>query len=263
MDLLGTRIDDMDDATLDGTLNSWLQGNEAKVIATPNPEILLKAQKDTAFRGRLNQSDLNLADGVGLRFAVAALTDEALPHRHTGVDILERLASLCASNGKRLALFGGERGSSEGARHALIKTFPSLDAVAIDPGPLSENASLWTFQTLIAARPAVLAVALGAGKQEAFVAAARAALPTLRIGIGVGGAFEMLAKQKPRAPAWLRRMGFEWLWRVLIEPKRARRIANAVIVFPLFVAWSTLKSRRFFKACQRVFPEIFRQLRGQ
>jgi len=107
--------------------------------------------------------------------------------------------------------------------------------------------------------PDVVAVGLGQGKQEAFMAAASRLLPRVRIWIGVGGTFESLSHQKPRAPVWMRRAGLEWLWRVCIEPSRWRRIVDAVVVFPIIVVLVTLRKRRFFKACRGVFSELFTQ----
>jgi N-acetylglucosaminyldiphosphoundecaprenol N-acetyl-beta-D-mannosaminyltransferase len=262
MMLLGVRIDDVDRAEMDQRLLSWLNGFEPNTVATPNPEMLLLARKDAAFRELLNQSDMNVPDGVGLRFAASALTNERLVNRHTGVDVLTRLAALCAMHGRRLMLFGGGPRSADAAAGALKNIHPNLDVVAMDPGPVDENGRSSLFFNISALKPDVLAVALGHGKQERFIHQAIRHVPSIRIAIGVGGAFEMLGGHLRRSPAWMRRTGLEWAWRLLLQPKRARRIGNATIVFPAVVVWSTLKSRTFLRACRNVFPEILRQLRG-
>ena len=103
------RLDDLSDQELGQLFSDWLNGAKPKIIVTPNPEFLLLARHDKEFAELLSQSDLSLPDGVGLKYAVAALTDQKLEHRHTGVDTLEYLAS----TGARLALVGGKKEITE------------------------------------------------------------------------------------------------------------------------------------------------------
>src|SRR3990167_9257321 len=105
--VFGVRIDDVPPLELRGLISDWLIGEQTRAIVTPNPEMILLARRDAAFRDILNRADLSLPDGVGLRFALPALTSERLLHRHTGVDTLILIAQLCAVAGKRLALLGG------------------------------------------------------------------------------------------------------------------------------------------------------------
>ncbi len=266
-EIFGVRLDDVSGVELDTLLDAWIAGETVRVIATPNPEFLLLARRQPVFRDLLNASDLSLPDGVGLRYAVAALSDRRLAHRHAGTDTLVTLAQISAAHQKRLALIGGEQGTAERTAIELRKRLPSLDVVALDPGVVRGDAVAVSAhdvatEKLRELQPTVLAVALGAGKQERFIRDVLPALPSVRIAIGVGGAFDMLSGRLPRAPQTLRRIGLEWVWRLRLEPRRIRRIANAVIVFPIVVAWGTLKSRRFLRACRNVFPEILAQLRG-
>lgn len=76
-------IDDFSNAELDQQLTEWVNGTVSKFLTTPNPEFLLLARKDEEFRKILQSSDLSLPDGVGLRYAIAALTDKRLLHRQT------------------------------------------------------------------------------------------------------------------------------------------------------------------------------------
>lgn len=265
--VLDVAIDDISGDELSGILDGWLNSTaSAKVIVTPNPEFLLKARRDATFRGALNRADLSLPDGVGLRFAVAALTDGRLENRHTGVDTLERLAKQCARSRKELILFGGDPGVAAKAAATLSDAYPGLVVRGIDPGPVDPDA--FATQTNLDAldRAAVIAVGLGQGKQERIMEilrhAAPANLPELRVLIGVGGAFDMIAGVKRRAPKFVRTIGLEWLWRLAIEPSRWRRIFSAFPVFPAIVIFDTLKHRRFLRACRAAIPEIIRQLQG-
>src|SRR3990167_1701104 len=102
-ELFGVRIDDPSLLELTNILRKWLlEDAPLRMISTPNPEFILLAREDSEFKEILNKSDLSLADGIGLQFAIAALTENFLLHRHTGVDTLELLAQLCHEEKKSL-----------------------------------------------------------------------------------------------------------------------------------------------------------------
>ena len=258
--LWSVELDDLSSIELATKIDAWLNGNSARTIVTPNPEMLLRSRGRNGFRDLLNQSDLRLPDGVGLRFATAALTDGLLSNRHTGVDTLQLIVDRCGE-GQRVVLLGGDPGSAQ----AAAKSFENTSVIGIDPGQLlfdgdRVDVSDDLVQRLQDLQPVVLAVGLGQEKQEMFVKQVKGALPSLRIAIGVGGAFEMLSGQLPRAPQAMRSMGLEWLWRVLKEPSRAGRIIRASVVFPAIVAMESIRRKRFLKAIRRVASEVKKQL---
>ncbi|MFH1089042.1 MAG: WecB/TagA/CpsF family glycosyltransferase [Candidatus Uhrbacteria bacterium] len=251
--IFSLRLDDLSGQELGQLFSDWLNGSEPKTVVTPNPEFCLLARRDKEFAKLLSQSDLSLPDGVGLKYAVAALTDQKLEHRHTGVDTLEYLAS----TGARLVLVGGKKEIAEKAAENLKRKFTSSDIIVIDPGQVPEDGTptMETIEALKKSEPKILAVALGQGKQEKFIAKILPELPSVRIAIGVGGAPDMISGQLPRAPLFMRQIGLEWLWRLVIEPKRWLRIFRAVVVFPAIVIWATISERRFWSACRNVLKE--------
>jgi len=255
-------IDDLSDGELDQILHEWVVGNAQKIITTPNPEFLLLSRHDASFKSILQKSDLSLPDGVGLRFAVVALTDETLKHRQTGVDLVDRLMRIGAETGKRLVVVDGLDRSAEKVKATFEQKYPGIQLSTFQPGSISFPLSESIMNRLNELHPEILLVALGQGKQERFIEDILPNIPSIRIAVGVGGAFDMLSGRKPRAPQILRRLGLEWLWRVLIEPRRIGRIFRAVFIFPLLVISCTLTSHRFWKAVRRVVPEIYRQLTG-
>ncbi|HAU66599.1 MAG: N-acetylmannosaminyltransferase TagA [Candidatus Uhrbacteria bacterium GW2011_GWF2_39_13] len=264
--LFGVRIDDISSVDLERLFQAWIRSDKGHVIVTPNAEFLLIAKKRDDFKILLNKSDLALADSVSLRYAVAALTNQYLLHRYPGVDLVERLCCLSEKENARTLFIGGDPGAAVEAAVRMNERFPHLDIQGIDPGQISlTEESILIPQELIqkinALKPNIIAVGLGQVKQERFIFELKNKCPSVRIWIGVGGAFEMISQQKPRAPKYFTRLGFEWLWRVLIEPKRWRRIMNAVIVFPSIVVYSTLRSRTFIQSSLRVFSEILKQIR--
>lgn len=281
--VFGVKIDDLSLSELEQLILGWLGDGRTHTIVTPNPEFILAARLDAPFRDLLNNADLSLPDGVGLRFAVSALTGKRLRNRHTGVDTLSLLAKICAEKNKCLALIGGNEGVADQAAARLASSYPNLQIQTIDPGQItiSEKNELLTNSSdryiSSISSCTVVAVGLGMKKQEGFMSviapclpAGRRSLQTTRqsserpldgaILIGVGGAFDMLAGTRRRAPLWIRRIGLEWIWRLLIEPRRWRRIFRAAFVFPITVVQDTLKHRRFIQACKDTIPEIIRQL---
>ncbi|MFH1631561.1 MAG: WecB/TagA/CpsF family glycosyltransferase [bacterium] len=260
--IYNVEVDNLTRDNLGQLLSEWLVGNEQKKIFTPNPEMILKTHNDPGFCDLLNQSDLSLPDGVGLCYAARALSDDVdCLHRHTGVDALLTLAKLCSDHDLALVLFGGDPGSAKASSDKLKERFPTLQCIDIYPGYVNiDQVNINQLDVIRRNQPAVLAVALGAGKQEKFIVDYLSSLPSVKIAIGVGGALEMIGGTLKRAPRLMRRAGLEWLWRVIIEPRRAGRIYNASIKFPIIVVAETVKRRRFCKACIQVIPEVMRQL---
>ncbi len=205
--ILGVRVDDVSVDEVTELFTTWLDGNTQHIVVTPNPEFVLLAQHDAEFRDILNASDLALPDGVGLKLAVPSL------HRTTGADGLELLYALCRERGQRIVTLGSA-------------------AADVDAGFVDTELSDVVIANIADRRPDVIAVGLGQGKQEKIIARHRSQWPTAKILIGVGGAIDMRAGVQRRAPALLRRIGLEWLWRLITQPRRLRRIVNAVIVFP-------------------------------
>jgi N-acetylglucosaminyldiphosphoundecaprenol N-acetyl-beta-D-mannosaminyltransferase len=257
--VLGVKIDDLSTQELTAQLSAWLGGERAKMVVTPNPEFVMYAQRDPDFRKLLNEADLSLPDGVGLRFAVAALSNDRLKHRHTGADTLIELASLCAHDHKKLVLLGGSPRKTQRAAASLRDRFVGLDVATFDPGIIDEHHVRLSEATLTGVErlsPHAIAVALGQGKQEKVMAILKDKIPTVRILMGIGGASDYVAMAVKRAPTSWQKYGFEWLWRLIQEPWRWQRILNATLFFPLRVAWATIVTGRFFKAARNVSQEL-------
>jgi N-acetylglucosaminyldiphosphoundecaprenol N-acetyl-beta-D-mannosaminyltransferase len=266
-DVLGVKINDYYETQVLDMVRSWLSEGESKIIVTPNAEFVLQSRKDKLFKERLLRADLAVADSVSIRYAVAALTERRLCHRITGVDLVQSIAELCEKTHKKIMLLGGAPQAAEETAARLKERHPELKVSHANLGHIAYKDGELTipipYQEKIEAElPDVIAVALGQGKQEAFMEALKRGGYQVKVMIGIGGALDMISGKKRRGPKWMRRIGLEWLWRVILEPKRIKRIIKASIVFPTLVALETLKKRRFIKACRNVFPEVVRQLRG-
>jgi N-acetylglucosaminyldiphosphoundecaprenol N-acetyl-beta-D-mannosaminyltransferase len=220
----------------------YLDGEASAKIFTPNPEILLMARTDSLYRDVLNAADLALPDGTGVALIGSIRTGRRV-RRWPGVEIGGLLIRMAAERGITVAFVGGSDGITERAAERWREAVPNAmievvgtrvqfdeDGLACHP---EEEAKLT--HAIATASPSVVLVGLGAPKQERWIARHADAVPSARIMLGVGGAFDMWAGWRPRSPLLFHRLGIEWLWRLALEPRRLGRIIRATIVFPFRV----------------------------
>jgi N-acetylglucosaminyldiphosphoundecaprenol N-acetyl-beta-D-mannosaminyltransferase len=230
------------DAQVRERLRAFLDGDRAAQVFTPNPEILLRARRDPGYAEILNGGDLALPDGTGVAI-VLSMRERRAVRRWPGVELAATLLRIAAERGDRVAFLGSAPGVAERAIARWRSVAPALDAVAVAPGVLvghdgvgvTDEDETATIEAIRRAEPAIVLVGLGAPKQERWIARHAGAFPSVRILMGVGGAFDMWAGRFQRAPGVMHRLGLEWAWRLALEPTRLPRIVNAVVVFPLRV----------------------------
>jgi len=237
--VLGVRMDgDTTEEALAKVL-VFLQDEGQHMVCTPNPEMLVAAQADTHFKDILNEADLNICDGKG----ISMLTRFRIP-RVTGVDFMQDMCGLAATQKKTVYLLGsGVPSVVEACKTTLVHRYRALRIVGTHPGlhitqtkkgiVYSDKENDSVIDDIIMKAPDILFVAFGHGKQEKWIHEQLPHLPSVRIAMGVGGAFDFIAGKARRAPSWMQAVGLEWLWRVVREPKRVVRIAVAVIYFPI------------------------------
>ncbi|MFA6522145.1 MAG: WecB/TagA/CpsF family glycosyltransferase [Patescibacteria group bacterium] len=245
--VLGIPIDVLSDTELEDLLLSWMHGTDQKTIMTPNPEMILAAQKNKTFRDQLIRADLHLPDAIGLCLAIR-LQGNTMPKRQSGIDTLAHLAKLAQTEQKKILILGGAGDHAKRAAIHLAEDFPGLHVQGLNPGALDLlNGELAISNDVVEKinifAPHIIALALPQEKQSAFFSRLPL-LPSVRITIGVGGAADMLSGDLKRAPRWMRKIGLEWLWRLILEPSRIGRIFNAVIVFPLVVFYDNVTSHK-------------------
>jgi N-acetylglucosaminyldiphosphoundecaprenol N-acetyl-beta-D-mannosaminyltransferase len=197
-------------------------GSAPRQVVTVNPEFVMLARHHAAFKAVLDAADLATADGVGILLA-ARLFGDRLPERVGGVELLERVAARAARQGVSLFLLGAAEGVADRAGAALRARYPGLRIVGTYSGSPAPEAADAVIDRIRAAQPQILAVAFGAPQQDLWIARYRTLL-AVPVGIGVGGAFDYLAGAVPRAPGWVQHAGFEWLYRLVRQPWRWRRM---------------------------------------
>jgi N-acetylglucosaminyldiphosphoundecaprenol N-acetyl-beta-D-mannosaminyltransferase len=226
----------------------FLRGNTPRLIVTPNPEMAVLAAKDRTFAGILKSSDLAICDGFGLKLA-GWLWKARVPEVVSGTDFALALAWLCEREGKRLYLLGGLGDVAEKSAKFLRAQFPQLQVVGAESGgTIVREWAKWEqdpylVARLVEARPDVLFVALGHGKQETWIREHLGRVPSVRVAIGIGGAFDYWSGFAQRPPRLVRLVHLEWLWRLIMDPKgRAPRIFDAIVRFPLLALKKRLTS---------------------
>ena len=194
--ILDIKVDNVSLSQAVERVEAWLETAKKHYLVTPNPEIIMLAQTDAAFKKILNQADLAIADGIGLRLADRWLK------RLTGVDLM---LSLIKKGYKTLLI-----GARPGIAQAAAKKLGVFGLTELNTKKINEI------------QPDLLFVALGMSKQEKWIVKN---LPKLNVKVvmGVGGALDQIAKPWLKAPKILQVIGLEWLYRLILQPWRIKR----------------------------------------
>lgn len=250
--VLGVKIDTVDKDSAIKKVRQFLIDGTQHMVFTPNPEMLVDASKNQYFQDVLNAGDMNICDGKGI-----ALVSLGTLKRIPGVDFMEEICKVAAEEGNTAYLLGS--GDEEVVRTCIKRLNiqnSTLKIVGSHPGlPLNvqkmkegkkylvydENQNDAIIDDIIQTAPDILFVAFGHEKQEMWIYEQLQHLPSVKIAMGVGGSFDYIAGKVKRAPKIVRKLGFEWLWRLVMQPWRVKRIWKATVVFVLIFVKKQLK----------------------
>lgn len=196
-------------------------------VVTINPEMISNAVKDTDFAEIINNADLVIPDGIGVEIGLKILGYNV--KRIAGIEFSHRMIEECAKNNQSVALIGAKPEIVKKAKENLIKEFSSLYITYIHYGYFNEDDSI--LAELKIRQPRLVLCALGSPKQEEFILKAKSILPEALF-VGVGGSFDVWSGEVKRAPEIYQKLGLEWLYRTILDPKRFKRIFPTL---PLFV----------------------------
>ncbi|MFH1193430.1 MAG: WecB/TagA/CpsF family glycosyltransferase [bacterium] len=234
--ILGVKIDDKSEKDFLQIIEERLKRGERTFIATPNPEMLILAEKDRGFASILNNANLCIPDGSGLKLG-AKIFGWELKNRVAGTDLMDKICGLSELQNFSIYFLGAMTDVARDAAANIKKKYPGLKIAGAESGGKLEE---WNDRVIVehinAVHPDILFVALGHGKQERWIFENFDKLKSVKLAMGIGGAFDFFAGRVPRAPKWMRNIGLEWLRRLFYEPWRYKRIWNAVIVFP-WMCW--------------------------
>ena len=246
--VLGVPFDHVtiDDAI--GRIEAMIASRQPHYVVTANVDFLVQAHRDVELRRILLDADLVLCDGTPILWASRWLGN-ALPERVAGSDLAPALMRTAAQKGYRVFFLGAAPGVAAQAAERLQQQYPGINIVGHYAPPFANLLEMdheQIAQRIRAAQPDLLLVSFGCPKQEKWIAMHHRALG-VPVAIGVGATIDFLAGRLSRAPAWMRRSGTEWVYRLAQEPRRLfRRYANDLVFFlpTLAAQWWRLGSRR-------------------
>lgn len=231
-------------------IGEWIEGDEKHLhhVCTLNPEFVVIAQRDPVFFTVLNEADACVADGTGIVLA-ARLLAKQLPSRITGSDGIFHIARRAATEGWGIFLLGADEGIAEKTAEILQNQFDGLKIVGTYAGSPADSEADTMINMINASGADILLVAYGAPQQDLWIYQHRERL-NVQMAMGVGGAFDYVVGLVPRAPKWMRQLGLEWLYRLVKQPWRWRRMLR----LPIFV-WLVLRFREKPSKSARTFIE--------
>ncbi len=221
------------EARLDGNTGKMLQ------VAFVNPDCVNIARRDARYRKLVNHAGLVLADGIGMQIA-GRMLQQPFSQNVNGTDLFPRLCERLAQRQGSLYLLGAQPGVAEAVAARVLQEYPGLRVLGARDGYFSVEEEAAVVADIHAAHPDVLLVAMGAPRQDCWIADHAARLGA-GVAIGVGGLFDFYAGRIPRAPQWLRELGLEWAFRLMQEPGRMwRRYLIGNFSFLLAIAMQKL-----------------------
>ncbi len=238
--ILGIRIDNLSKSEINNWLKSVCNDSPSrKFITTLNPEIVLKAHRDKKYREIINKADLSICDGFGLK-ALLRIKGEKIKSRYTGVELVDYVLRLAKEKNINVlsVVWKKSLSSTQEIKEAIEEKYDfQVQAIQFqNPRDFFDNKK--------SKEAEIVFVNFGAPWQEKFIFENRCKFPKAKILVGIGGALDFLTGKMRRAPRWMQKAGLEWFWRLLQEPKRIRRIINAVLVFPWVVLTSDKRQKK-------------------
>ncbi len=233
--ILNVPVDMVDAGEAMGIFRELMKNEECSLIVTPNSEIIVNASKDPELKSIIEQADLVIPDGIGLVYA-SRIMGVPLRERVTGIDFLGAILGYLEETGESIFFLGSKPGDgntlgiAEVAAEKIKEKYRNLKIAGTHHGYFKEPDEPEIVKAINDSGADFLCVAMGSPKQEKFVSRWRNEL-NVKGAIGVGGSLDVWAGTLKRAPEFYRNHGLEWLYRLIQEPSRYKRMA----ALPLFM----------------------------
>lgn len=255
IDILGVQIDGLTPSQSIDVMADYIKKSRHKsmIVVKPYVEFMTRAYRDEKIRQILNQADLCLPDGISLQWAASFLygqpssqptlfrfikslmvyiqrpawRNQVISERGAGVDATKKLLARAEQEGWRVGLVGGKQANVVDRKNAIIKIFPKLELIQVWPGYFNDPEEKEIVEQIKSSRLDILFVARGFPLQEYFINSHQES-GLAKVLIGEGGSFDydQLGGELKRAPQAWRKIGLEWLWRLILQPKRIGRMLS-------------------------------------
>ncbi len=203
-------------------LLGFLKDGGQHIICTPNPEIVMEAQKDRELMEILRAADMVIPDGIGVVWA-SRYSEIKLRERVAGFDLTQNLFREIKDKNVRVYFFGGAPGIAADAAKKMMKVYPGLKIVGTRNGYFTPKDEKDIISEIKKLSVDILLVGLGAPKQEKWIYD-NMRFTGAKISIGVGGSFDVMSGNTKRAPKIFQKLGLEWFYRLLCQPTRLKRM---------------------------------------
>ena len=227
--ILGVPVDAITMGEAVARIDSFIEKRTPVLVATANAEMLMRATHDGALRRILQGAAMVTPDGAGTVWAAHHL-GHAMPERVAGYDLAQELMRRAPEKKRRIFFFGSAPGVAELAKKKAESLYPGIEIVGTRNGFFSEKDEPEIIENIRRAKPDLLLAALGVPKQEKWLYKHQKELG-VPVSIGVGGTLDVMAGVMKRAPRWMQKAKLEWLFRGMLQPKRAGRL----MALPKFV----------------------------
>lgn len=229
VDILGVPVASLTMQEAVDQAEQYIEERTGALIATANAEMILRATYDPVLMDILRQASLVVPDGAGTVWAAHHLGYD-MPERVAGYDLAQELLHAAPARHRRIFFFGSAPGVADKAKAKAEELYPGVDIVGVRNGYFTKADEPDIIRMIREAKPDMLLAALGVPKQEKWLMQYREELG-VPLSIGVGGTFDVMAGVMKRAPHWMQKAKLEWLFRGLLQPKRAGRL----LALPKFV----------------------------
>ena len=229
VDILGVQVDSLTMAEAVDKADQFMEEKACALIATANAEMIMRATHDKELKEILNAAALVVPDGAGTVWAAHHLGYQ-MPERVAGYDLAQELMRLAPARKRRIYFFGSAPGVADKAKKKAEELYPGIEIVGTRNGYFKEADEPAIIADIKAQKPDLLLAALGVPKQEKWLHAHKEELG-VPLSIGVGGTLDVMAGVMKRAPRWMLKAKLEWLFRGILQPKRAGRL----LALPKFV----------------------------
>lgn len=236
-EILSVKFDNLSRKSALNVVLGFLKGDKKRRIYTPNPEMVMLAQKDNEFMEVLNSADLCVPDGIGIVIG-SKFTGEPIKERVAGYDLIQSVFDSIKSTDITVYFLGGAPGIAEKAKEEMEKKHSGLKIVGTHDGYFNADNEQEVIDEINALSPDLLLVGIGFPRQEKWIYNNIDRLSS-KVLVGVGGSFDVMSGQLKRAPEIFIRLGLEWFYRLITQPSRFVRMLQ----LPLFLIKVILKGK--------------------
>ncbi len=224
VDIHGVKIHNVTMQDAVDIIRKWVEGDTLHAVYTPNSEIIMQAQRNPELKSILNDAGLLIPDGAGVVLA-SKILKTPLKEKVSGVDLAKNLFKAFSGKSTGFFILGGEPGVADMAAVNIIAEFGRVNIKGYAHGYFKPEEEAALIEQINRVKPDILLVGLGAPKQELWIHRNMYRL-SCKVCIGIGGGIDIFAGKVSLTPEFIRKAGFEWLHRLIREPRRYKRMMD-------------------------------------